>query len=115
MLKNIGIDLKGPYIDTMVATHLVNSSERSHSLDACCLRFLDYKKIPTNSILDSDKSMVNADIGALTNYACEDADLTFQLWEYLKTVLKETEQEKAFYEVEMPLINVLAEMEKAGI
>ena len=63
MLKNIG-RFKGPYIDTIVASHLVNSSERSHSLDACCSKFLTTKKYQLID-LDSDKSMVNIDVELL--------------------------------------------------
>lgn len=115
MLQNLGIRLNPPFADTMVASHLADSSERSHSLDACCLRYLNYTKIPTASVLDENKTMINAKLEDLTNYACEDADLCLQLWRHLQPIIEETKQDQAFYEVEMPLISVLAKMEQTGI
>ncbi|MFW7379501.1 MAG: DNA polymerase I [Oligoflexus sp.] len=115
MLKNAGFTVAGPFADTMIASHLLDSSERSHKLDACCLRYLNYEKVKTQTILADHKSMLEADLPSLKDYACEDADLTLRLYEYLLERLAGEDLLEPFEKIEMPLVPVLAKIEQTGI
>ncbi len=115
MLHNIGIEVKGPFADTMIASHLLDTSERGHGLDECCVRHLSYTKIPTKTLLDKQGSMLSAALEDLTEYASEDADFTLRLWEILGPQIEAKSLQKVFYEVEMPLIPVIARMELTGV
>lgn len=117
MMRNLGVTLKGAFIDTMVISHLVSPDERGHGLDACCLRWLNYKKITTASLLGKGKDidMLAVPLADLATYACEDADLTFKLYERLWQELTAASLEDLFSNIEMPLIPILANMEHRGI
>lgn len=117
MLKNAGIEVQGPFADTMIMDWLLDATGRSHGLDACCLKHLNYEKIPTASLIGSKGQlpMLDVDLSALTRYACEDADLTLRLYEHVRPLLEEANLLSAFETVEMPLVPILAEMEQTGI
>jgi len=117
MLANIGIEVAGPFADTMVADYLLDANARFHNLDACCLKYLNYQKIPTSSLIGAhgEVSMLAADLDDLTTYACEDADLTLRLYHHMKPLLVEAGLFEVFKVVEMPLVPVLASMEQRGI
>lgn len=117
MLRNISIEVQGPFADTMIMAHLLESNLRSYNLDACCLRYLNYTKIPITSLMGEGgaKSMIDVDISSLTTYAAEDADLTLRLYETLLPQIHDKELYTLFEKVEMPLIPVLSRMEQAGI
>lgn len=115
MLHNIGILVEGPFIDTLIASHLNDTSERGHSLDDCCLRHLGYVKIPTKSLLDKQGSMLSAPLDDLCEYACEDADFTLRLWGILEVYIREKSLQRVFHEVEMPLVPVITRMELTGV
>lgn len=117
MLENVGLHVTGPFADTMIMVHLLESNLRSFSLDACCLRYLNYAKIPTTDLIGKDKakSMLDVDIKDLTIYACEDADYTLRLYLHLVELLEKDGLTKIFDEVEMPLIPILAKMEQEGV
>ncbi len=115
MFHNIGLTVKPPFADTMIASHLIDTSERHHSLDDCCLRVFGYRKIPTKELLDKQGTMLSAPIEKLTEYACEDADFTLRLYERFAPVLREKELSRVFYDIEMPLLPVITRMELAGI
>jgi DNA polymerase I len=117
MLQNVDINCVGPFADTMIEDHILDSTARSHSLDACCLRHLDYEKIPTTELIGKkgEIPMLDAPLDLLSKYACEDADLTFQLHSFLYPKLKEENLLAVYHHVEIPLIPIIAEMEKAGV
>ena len=117
MLANIGIAVSGPFADTMVADYLIDANARFHNLDACCLKYLNYQKIPTSSLIgaNGEISMLSADLDDLTTYACEDADLTLRLYRHMEPLLKEAGLLDVFRDVEMLLVPVLASMEQRGI
>ncbi|MBX7150240.1 DNA polymerase I [bacterium] len=117
VVKNLGIDLRGASFDTMIASHLINS-EKPLSIDALALEYLDYKKIPTSDLIGSGKnqiSMKDVPVEKLTKYACEDADFTLQLHDILEKNLKQIQSDKIFYDIEIPLIQVLSDMEYHGV
>lgn len=117
MLYNIGIHIAPTYVDTMIISYLLNPIGRSNKLDDCCLEYLNYKKIKTTSLKDAKNkiNMVDAPIDQLSIYACEDADLTFQLYKKIFPMLESSELIDLFTDIEMPLIPVLAEMEQTGV
>ncbi|MFV0505497.1 MAG: DNA polymerase I [Bacteroidales bacterium] len=115
VLKNYGIEVKGDIFDTMVAHYLIEPEMR-HSLDALSESYLNYKKIPTSDLLtDKRKTMRNVDKAQLLNYACEDADITLQLKSVLEKELKDRGLTELFYNIEMPLVDVLSTMERNGV
>jgi DNA polymerase-1 len=119
VLKNAGIPVKGVYFDTMVASYCLDPERESHSLDNMALDFLNYQGIPISSLIGKGKNQLTFDMvdtTAACEYSAEDADITFQLYLYLKDRLeKEPDLKKLFEEVEMPLVSVLATMEYNGV
>jgi DNA polymerase-1 len=117
MLRNVGLEVAGPFYDTMIMAHLLDPSSRSNGLDACCLRYLNYTKIALDSLIDKSQpqAMLFANIDDLTRYACEDADFTLRLYYHLLPLLQVDELVEVAQKVEMPLIPILACMEQCGI
>ncbi|MDO8928215.1 MAG: DNA polymerase I [Bacteroidota bacterium] len=118
MLLNYGVELKGPLFDTMIAHYLIQPDLR-HNLDYLCEQYLNYQKITTDTLIGGkglfQKTMRDAKPEQLRDYACEDADLTLQLKIAIEKDLNESGTRKLFDEIEMSLIYVLADMERAGV
>jgi DNA polymerase-1 len=118
VLSNAGLGVKGVCFDTMVASYCLDPA-RSHSMDNMALDYLNYECIPISSLIGKGKNQLTFDMvdtGAAVEYAAEDADITLQLYYYLKERLEKQELlKKLFEEVEMPLISVLAAMELNGV
>ena len=119
IMQNAGMPIKGVHFDTMVASYCLDPQRRSHSLDNMALDFLNYECIPISAIIGKGKSQLTFDMADTTiacEYAAEDADITFQLYSYLRNRLeKEPALKKMFEELEMPLVAVLAVMEYNGV
>jgi DNA polymerase-1 len=117
VLKKYGVEINGQFFDTMIAHYLIEPDMR-HNLDFLCQQYLQYSTIPIESLIGKGRkqlSMADLDPEIIKDYACEDADLTLQLYQILKPELKKVEADKLFREVEMPLIKVLADIELEGI
>ncbi len=118
VLKWHGIEVRGELLDTMLAHYLIDPDQR-HGMDHMAESLLDYSPIPITALIgekkSSQKTLREVDIDALCEYGAEDADITLQLWRKLKPMLKERGQERVFYEIETPLMPVLAQMEYNGI
>ena len=118
VLKWHGIEVKGELLDTMLAHYLIDP-DQSHKMDRMAEIELNYSPIPIEALIgekkSTQKSMRDVDLDMLCEYAAEDADITMQLWHKLKPMLKERGQERVFYEIETPLMPVLAQMEYNGI
>jgi DNA polymerase-1 len=118
ILKNYGLEISGPLFDTMIAHYLIQPEMR-HNLDLLCEQYLQYKKITTDTLIGGkglfEKTMRDAEPTQLRDYACEDADLTLQLKQVVEKDLNNSGTRKLFDDVEMPLIFVLADMERAGV
>ena len=118
MLSAYGIDLKGRLFDTMIAHYLLQPELR-HGMDYLAEVYLKYQTIHYEDMVGpKGKNQVpirTVEKNLLSDYACEDADVTFQLKEILEKELKENGLEKLFYDIEMPLMQVLADMERAGV
>ena len=117
MLHHINLTVRGPLVDTMICDWLLDTESRQHGLDACCLRHLNYEKIPTSSLIGErgQLPMLAADLGELTRYACEDADLTLQLYHYLMPLVDAAGLKSVLTDIDMPLVPVLAAMEQQGV
>ncbi len=118
MLLHYGVEVRGPIYDTMVAHYLIQPELR-HNLDYLCDIYLKYRKVETESLIGkkgkNQLTMWQVPVEQLKDYACEDADLTLQLKQVIDPELDRTGVRSVFSEIEMPLIPVLADMEKAGV
>ena len=118
VLKNSGVDLRGIYFDAMLASYLLDPSSRQHNLTYLALRYFDHEMIPLKSLIGSGKKEISFDmvpIECASQYSCEDADYTLRLKDLFATQLSELKLDKLFFEVEVPLIEVLADMEMTGV
>lgn len=118
MLAQYGISLKGKFFDTMIAHYLVQPELR-HGMDYLAEIYLNYRCIHFEDLVGTKgKNRIDirfVDLDLLCNYAAEDADITFKLREILEIELKQNNLENLFYEIEMPLLKVLAIMERTGV
>lgn len=117
MLMKYGIEVEGPLFDTMIAHYLIQP-DLKHNLDYLAEIYLKYKMVGIEELIGSkgpgQKNMRDIDLDIIKEYAGEDADITWQLYEILKEEIKRHNLVKLAETVEMPLIRVLAEMENAG-
>ncbi|MDR3651747.1 MAG: DNA polymerase I [Paludibacter sp.] len=118
MLLQYGIELKGKLFDTMIAHYLVQPELR-HGMDYLAEIYLNYRTIHFEDIVGAkgknQADIRTVDILKLCDYAAEDADITFRLKQILEKEIKSNGLEKLFYEIEMPLMQVLATMEHTGV
>jgi len=118
VLRNYNIPVKGQIFDTMLAHYLINPDMR-HNLDVLAETYLNYDTISIVTLIGkkgkNQKSMRDVAIAEQTEYAVEDADITLQLKEVFAPELEKNQLSKLFNEIEIPLLNVLAEMELEGI
>lgn len=118
VLRRVGVNLQGLYFDTMLASYVLNPGRRSHGLDVLALEFLDRTMMAYSDLCGKGRSVIPFDecpIEAARDYSCEDADVTLQLCSIFEPQLESTQARMLFDDVEMPLVNVLAEMEWTGI
>ena len=131
MLKRYGVEVSDPLFDTMIAHYLLQP-EMQHNMDYLSEVYLKYRPIPTSDLINtkakkSSESLFDFDeeekpqtmrevpIDKVMQYCCEDSDVTLQLYKVFKNELKKEKLEKLFYEIEMPLVKVLADMELTGV
>ena len=118
VLQNYGVEVKGPLFDTMVA-HYVLQPELRHGMDYLAEIYLHYQTIHIEELIGlkgkNQKNMRDLDPKDIYRYACEDADVTLKLKNVLEKELKENDAEKLFYEIEMPLVPVLVNIESNGV
>ena len=118
VLARHGIALQGISFDTMVASYLINPTFRQHNLDALALEHLNFQKISISDLIGKGKnqlSIADVEMGRVAEYACEDADITLKLTEKFEQQLQRANLTDLFRDVEIPLIHVLADMEKTGV
>lgn len=131
VLKHYGVEVSAPVFDTMIAHYLLQP-EMQHNMDYLSEVYLKYRPIPTSAIIETGKkkqsdslfdfdedekplTMREASVEKVMEYCCEDSDVTLQLYKVFKDELKKERLEKLFYEIEMPLVKVLADMELTGV
>lgn len=118
VLRKQGIRVKGPLFDTMIAHYLLNPELR-HGMDYLAETYLGYKTIPIEELIGAkgkkQLSMRDIPVEQVAEYAAEDADITLQLRNYFAPLLKKEGLESLFFDIEMPLVYVLADMEATGV
>ena len=118
VLRNYNVQLQGPMWDTMIAHYLIQPELR-HNMDYMAEIYLNYKTIHIDELIGpkgkNQRSMRDLSPTLVYEYACEDADITLRLKNKLEPELKKFECEKLFYDIELPLMPVLAEMEMNGV
>ena len=131
MLKRYGAEVSDPLFDTMIAHYLLQP-EMQHNMDYLSEVYLKYRPIPTSDLINtkakkSSESLFDFDeeekpqtmrevpVDKVMQYCCEDSDVTLQLYKVFKNELKKEKLEKLFYEIEIPLVKVLADMELTGV
>ena len=117
VMRSIGIDVNNFYFDTMLASYVIDPDQK-HGMDDLSEKYLKYKPIPISSLIGEKKDpthIFDVNVDALSEYAAEDADITFRLYEILSKELKKEKLEKLAYEVEFPLASVLEDIEYTGI
>lgn len=118
ILSNYGVTIDGPIFDTMIAHYLIQSNAR-HNMDALAEFYLGYKTIHIEDLIGkkgkTQRKMSDLNPREIVDYACEDADITYQLKMLFEPQIKGSHLHQLFYDVEMPIALVLKDMEEAGI
>ena len=118
VLSLAGIHLKGIAFDSMIASYLINPSKHNHNLEDIALEHLNYRMTSYSEVAGKGAKEIGfqeVDIQDAANYSCEDADITFKLTNILSPVLEKNGVARLYHEVELPLIDVLAEIEINGV
>lgn len=118
VLRNYGVDIQGRMFDTMLA-HYVLQPELHHNMDFMAETLLHYRTVHIEELIGPkgkhQKNMRDLDPKDVYEYAAEDADVTLKLKNVLEPMLKEKGMERLFWDIEMPLVKVLADMELNGV
>ena len=117
VLRRYNIEVENFYFDTMLASYVIDPDQK-HGMDELSEKYLNYKPIPLLDLIGSKKTpekIFEVDVERLSDYSCEDADITFRLYEILDKILKKEGLEKVAYEIEFPLVPVLEDMERTGV
>ena len=118
VLAKYDVEVKGKLFDTMIAHYLINPDMR-HNMDVLAETYLNYTPVSIEELIGkkgkNQKSMADVPVDQQTEYAVEDADITLQLKEHFQKELGEANTQKLFDEIEIPLVQVLADMELEGI
>lgn len=118
ILRRAGIDLAGVDFDTMVASYVLNSARTLHNMDSLAWDYLGHETIKLESLIGKGKNQLTFDMvdtQAAADYAAEDADITWRLRQFLENQFTDDERQQLFHQVEIPLIEVLAELEYNGV
>ncbi|MGH7161993.1 MAG: DNA polymerase I, partial [Planctomycetota bacterium] len=118
VFRTHGVRMSNLAFDTMIASYLLDPGRGTHNLDAMALRHLGIRKIPTEELIGEGKgqiSMAEVPVEKVAAYAGEDADCTFRLVKHFRPRLEAEGLWPLFAGVEMPLVEVLVEMERAGV
>ena len=118
VLGRYGIEISGPWFDTMLAHYLVEPDMR-HNMDALSEAYLNYKPVSIEDLIGkkgkNQGNMADVELDKIKEYACEDSDITLQLKQKMKTELDNRQVFNVFEKIEIPLVPVLCGMEKEGI
>jgi DNA polymerase I len=117
VLRTYGIETANFYFDTMLASYLIDPDQK-HNMDSLSEKYLNYNTIKLSELIGAKKNpelIFDAPAEDLSNYSCEDADVTFKLFRKLNKELEKENLSKLAYEVEFPLVKVLEDMERTGI
>ena len=118
VLRREGVTVRGLEFDTMLASYVLDPGRRSHSLDLLALEFLKHSTTSYAALCGKGRYQIPFDavpVPAARDYACEDSDVTFRLREVFDPMLESAHVGRLLREVELPLIDVLADMEQEGV
>jgi len=118
ILNRHNYTLNNIYFDTMIAESLLSPSSNSYKLDYLSEEYLNYKMVPIEKLIgekNNQISMADVPLDDIAFYACEDADIAFQIYKIQSRKLKEQNLEELFFNVEMPVLKVLANLEFNGV
>jgi len=118
VLRNAGLPVAGPLFDTMIAAFVLDPLRSSNSLDTLAYHLLGHQMIPITDLIGKGRDQLRMDqvaVSRVAEYAGEDADYTWRLKQYFEPQLADCGLDRLFYQTEMPLVRVLAEMEYNGI
>ena len=118
ILKNYDIEIQNICFDTILASYLLNPQNRRHGLDRLALEYFDKKKIAYDDLVDKKKkikSLADVDVKKVADYCCEDVDYTLRLKKVFQKELSAKKLLKLLKKVELPLLPILAKMERRGI
>ncbi len=115
LLGHEGVSVEGKLYDTMIAAYLLNPNKTGYSLEEVSFEYLSVKKKSFVEVLKKRKSFDEVSIEEAAAYATEDAALSLELCDVLFPMLREEDLEKVYFDIEMPLIKILVEVEKSGI
>ena len=117
VLRRNGISLSSIYFDTMIAESLISPEKNSYKLDMLSLDYLNYKMQSIEELIGTgkkQKNMKEVSLNEISFYACEDVDITWQIYKKQRQII-ENDFKNLFYNIEIPLINVIVEMEFNGV
>jgi DNA polymerase-1 len=118
VLRVNGVEMEGLWFDTMLASYLLNPVRSSHGLDSLAVEFLDHRMVSYADVTGKGKDQINFAQVSLEKagpYSCEDADATFLLHRLFLPRLTEAGLDRLFFDLEMPLVKILAEIELTGV
>ena len=118
VLRQSGIRVKGIAFDTLLESYLLDPTTRQHKLDVLAARHFNYQKIPIEQLIGKGKSQVSMDTidpSLVSEYACEDADITLRLHDLFTPQISHQKLEKIYNELELPIAEILQDMEFTGI
>lgn len=118
VLRREGVSIEGITFDTMLASYILDPSRRGHALDDLAELYLEHRMIPIKDLIGVGKSQISfsdVSIPVAAEYSCEDADVTLQVFEILGPRVREAGFSDLYNNLEMPLLQVLADMEMAGV
>jgi len=118
ILKRHGISLRGIKFDSMIAEHILHPEKNSYKLDNLSIEYLGYEMQPIEDLIGSGKeqiSMADVPVKKVSFYASEDADIALQLTNKMKPLISKSKLEKPYFDIELPLVPVLVEMENSGV
>ena len=116
-LRTIGIDVRGEMYDTMLLHYLLDPESR-HNMDALAERYLNYSPIAIQTLIGKGRDQMTMDMVGLqpiSEYSCEDADITLQLYYALRPLIESQSLMRLYHDIEEPMIAVLADMEWNGV
>ncbi len=115
VLKRWGVTVRNLAFDTMIAAWALDTSAPAYGMDALAERCFGYKTITFHDIVDKGEIFSDVKLETAAEYAAEDADITYRFYESFSKELKERKLEELFYDVEMPLVRILGDIEFTGI
>ncbi|HEY4255199.1 MAG TPA: DNA polymerase I, partial [Chlamydiales bacterium] len=118
ILENLGIELKPICFDTILASYLLQPHNHRHNLDELALEIFNKVKIPYESLTGKGKqkkTLMEVSVEAVKDYCCEDVDCTCQLKVHFEKELHAQKLDRLLHEIELPLLSILARMERKGI